>query len=551
MAAPQRIPYEILKVQLQELAAQGLSLVEISNKISVSKHLISRCAKRYSIALPDGRAKAGLSRLRYFPCVICGTSFHTKKSNYESCTRRTCSKQCSNKLKSKTNHKYAKVEKTCSICSTKFLIKPSKAASAQTCSVKCRVQASKSIPSKQKKGIEHVLRALPEHLTIDPSTFKGIKQKAKFIDSEFGEWWTNPEYIMQGHGHPARGRKTVGSKIRQSLKDAGHCNILPNGKAVKEYAAERKADPTTALKVFNKLGSEECQKWIDAYERRITDIEAIVASCLKNLGIVTDKYDKTVPELAAKGMLHKPDFRIEHNGKILYIDADGLRWHSEEFMSNDRHFNRMRDFRDNGLNLLIFRADELYYKTEIVQSIIGAKLNIYQNKYWARKLDVKEVPNSQAQEFLSNNHIMGEYSAAKHIGLYNGTELVSLLSYRKHNDGIDISRFCNKLNTCVIGGLSKLFAAVKKQAKFNFIQSFVDLRYGDGHSLIKLGFRLESTNLSWKWSDGTRTYNRLKCRANMDSRGLSEAEHAKELKWVRIYDAGQAKFVLHANGENL
>jgi hypothetical protein len=31
----------------------------------------------------------------------------------------------------------------------------------------------------------------------------------------------------------------------------------------------------------------------------------------------------------------------------------------------------------------------------------------------------------------------------------------------------------------------------------------------------------------------------------MDERGLSESAHAKELKWYRIYDAGQVKYVLN------
>jgi hypothetical protein len=40
------------------------------------------------------------------------------------------------------------------------------------------------------------------------------------------------------------------------------------------------------------------------------------------------------------------------------------------------------------------------------------------------------------------------------------------------------------------------------------------------------------------------TYNRLQCTANMDSRKLSEKEHAVELGWSRIYDAGQRFYSL-------
>ena len=69
--------------------------------------------------------------------------------------------------------------------------------------------------------------------------------------------------------------------------------------------------------------------------------------------------------------------------------------------------------------------------------------------------------------------------------------------------------------------------------------SWVDLRYGNGDSLKKVGFKIEKETLGWKWTDLHNTYNRLKCRANMDERCLTQAEHASELGWVKIYDAGQ------------
>jgi len=61
--------------------------------------------------------------------------------------------------------------------------------------------------------------------------------------------------------------------------------------------------------------------------------------------------------------------------------------------------------------------------------------------------------------------------------------------------------------------------------------------------LLNKGFEETREALGWKWTDGTNTFNRLKCRANMDKRGLRQAEHAKELGWYKIYDAGQRLYV--------
>ena len=42
------------------------------------------------------------------------------------------------------------------------------------------------------------------YITIEDSTFIDLKTKAKFIDSEYGEWWTTPHHVLNGHKHPKR-----------------------------------------------------------------------------------------------------------------------------------------------------------------------------------------------------------------------------------------------------------------------------------------------------------------------------------------------------------
>ena len=95
----------------------------------------------------------------------------------------------------------------------------------------------------------------------------------------------------------------------------------------------------------------------------------------------------------------------------------------------------------------------------------------------------------------------------------------------------------------MLGGFSKFISYLEKTENPEFIQNYIDLRYGFGNHMEKLKFSLEKTTLGWKWTDFDKTYNRLKCRANMDDRKLSESEMASDLGWYKIYDAGQAKWV--------
>ena len=39
-------------------------------------------------------------------------------------------------------------------------------------------------------------------VVMDQATFVGVKKPAKFVDKDFGEWWTEPYSVTKGHRHP-------------------------------------------------------------------------------------------------------------------------------------------------------------------------------------------------------------------------------------------------------------------------------------------------------------------------------------------------------------
>jgi hypothetical protein len=98
------------------------------------------------------------------------------------------------------------------------------------------------------------------------------------------------------------------------------------------------------------------------------------------------------------------------------------------------------------------------------------------------------------------NHIQG-YIRSKHkIGLFYNNVLVSLMTFdnlegRKKMDDNEwnLSRFCSKLNTNVIGGADKLLKYFIKKYKCERLISFADLDWSDGNLYYKLGFELVNT----------------------------------------------------------
>lgn len=191
---------------------------------------------------------------------------------------------------------------------------------------------------------------------------------------------------------------------------------------------------------------------------------------------------------------------------------------------------------------LTFFSSELISKPEIIRSIVATSAGSFCTKLQARKLELKAVSTEESKLFQNVNHFKG-YSAAPAMGLYRDDELVSLLSYKQQADGIlEINRFCNKLHTIVNGGFSRLLAAVINEKAPKLVSSFCDRRSFTGHSYRTCGFVSAGVTKSWFWTDGVSVFNRLRCRANMDDRRLSQQQHAEELGWWQVYDAGQEKF---------
>ena len=196
----------------------------------------------------------------------------------------------------------------------------------------------------------------------------------------------------------------------------------------------------------------------------------------------------------------------------------------------------------------VFFASELRYNEHIVRSMI---LNFFGQsiKFDARDAQIVRVLKGESSEFFSNNHLMGASPSATAFGLAIDGQLVAVMTTKYHKDRscVEISRFASRCGTSVRGGFSRLLShaiSYYKQTKRvpKSIISFCDLRYSSGNSYTKSGFIQVGLTQGWMWTDGWRTYNRLKCRANMDARGLTENEHAKEFGWVRIFDCGQAKY---------
>lgn len=237
----------------------------------------------------------------------------------------------------------------------------------------------------------------------------------------------------------------------------------------------------------------------------------------------------------------------------LGIEFNGIYWHSEFYKKEKYHLNKYLDCREKGIYLIQIWEDDWRYKKEIVKSILLNKLGKNNNKIFARKCEIKHVDEKSRKVFLDKNHLQGDVRSSINIGLYYNDILVSLMTFgsRKINnkEQFELIRFCNVLNTTVIGGASKLFTYFINTNSFDYLISYSDNSISSGEIYRTLGFTSdESSTINYYWCDGKYKYHRFNfnkkrlVKLGFD-KSLTEIEIMHNRGYYRIYGCGNKKWI--------
>jgi hypothetical protein len=177
--------------------------------------------------------------------------------------------------------------------------------------------------------------------------------------------------------------------------------------------------------------------------------------------------------------------------KNLAIEFNGLWWHSELYKPRNYHLEKTQVCQNNGISLIHVWEDDWLYRNEIVKSMISNKLGVTTMRIPARKCTVKFIEDkSLVSDFLEGNHIQGKILYSHAVGLFYDGKLVSLMTFIKRKDKVELNRYCSLLNTVVIGGASKIFEFYKK-FYIGEIYTFSDNSYSSGNVYQLLGFTKE------------------------------------------------------------
>ncbi|MFW6243118.1 MAG: DUF7487 domain-containing protein [bacterium] len=243
----------------------------------------------------------------------------------------------------------------------------------------------------------------------------------------------------------------------------------------------------------------------------------------------------------------------------LAFEFNGLYWHNELNKPDNYHKIKSDMCDERGIQLIHIYEDDWLYKKDILKSMILNKIGLTKNKIFARKCEIKEISdNKLVRNFLNKNHIQGFIGSSIKIGLYYKGELISLMTFGKKrtplnskssNNEYEMLRFCNKLNTNVVGGASKLFKYFIKTHKPNEIVSYADRSYSNGNLYKQLGFKLiHISKPNYNYIINNIKKHRFGFRKDIlikqgfDS-NKSEKEIMLERRIHRIYNSGNYKFL--------
>ena len=241
--------------------------------------------------------------------------------------------------------------------------------------------------------------------------------------------------------------------------------------------------------------------------------------------------------------------------KNIAIEFNGLYWHSELYKNNDYHLNKSNICNENNIRLIHVWADDWLYKTNIMKSMILNSIGLIENKIYARNCKLIKIESNIKDTFLDNNHIQGKCTSSINLGLeYNG-EIVSLMTFGRRSinnkNEFELIRFCNKINTIVIGSASKLFKYFISNYDYEQIISFADTSHFNGNLYKNLGFDyIHKTKPNYWWVvDGLRHHRFTYNKKRLVKEGADESKTGVEIMYdrgyYRIFGCGQDKYIYY------
>lgn len=219
---------------------------------------------------------------------------------------------------------------------------------------------------------------------------------------------------------------------------------------------------------------------------------------------------------------------------------------------------------EKGIFLFHIFGYEWKNKQNIIKSMILNMLKKSKFRVYARSTLLYDISYLECKNFLNENHLQGNTNSSIRIALKSkDDEIVSVMCFSRLRKTIgktdsdsyntyELVRFCNKINTSVVGSASKLFKYFLSKFKPDKVVSFSDKAHTKGNLYKILGFeQISVSSPSYVWVDmsDTNVLHRVSCQkknllnlfddiAENDIKNKTEKEIMEAHGFAQIFNSG-------------
>lgn len=398
---------------------------------------------------------------------------------------------------------------------------------------------------------------------------KTNRDKVTITCLQHGDFEQSPGQHLLGKGCPACGEERArlgGEKAARLLNEQAKATFIPDSNKTHDgkydYSLVNYVDSKTKVTIicpehgeFSQLPDSHraglgCYKCGEKRSRS----EEEVLEYVRSLGVVAEHRNRTV--IAPYEIdVYLPEHKVG-------IEYHGLYWHSNKFRPNDYHQQKLLAARAAGIRLYQIFSDEWINRRAVVESALAQKLGFTKFKTSARVCIIRTVDAPVARKFLDENHLQGADTHTIAYGLYaKDDQLLALLTMAppsrsggNHRADWNVSRFVVRAGWSVAGAFSRLLRHFIRRHTGKTIITYADLRWSDGAVYLKNGFTHTHDTAPNYWyvrTDEAKRHHRFSFRksrlkdklANYDA-SLTERENMDNNGWLRVYDAGNAAFIM-------
>ena len=504
--------------------------------------------------------------------------------------------------------------KQCKVCGRMFEIDVRKDQTVQTCSDECRYKLMIQSTDYDKSQATLRKTIHDKYGVENAANIPGVREKSQQTCQErYGKsWYTQTDEYKErvketsrdkyGVDHFLQSAQVIEKRKETCLETYGVDNVSKSpeiqNKMHEAFQSKYGVDNISQLNIGN---LDEWKKFVQnprAYilntfdhKPTVTELSEYFQTCLtsiyNNLDIKanTDILDKSfsVMEEQVIAEIKRIDdsIKIERNNRTiihpyevdiylpdyrLAIECDPTATHNSSISdpwggqakSASYHMRKSKACKQGGITLIHIFGYDWKCRRDIINSILRVHTRDVTTRIYARKCEIAEVDYKDCKQFLDYNHLQGNVPSKVRLGLKHNGELVSVMTFgstrstigKKDDVSWELLRFCNKLDTSVVGGASKLFKYFVNKYEPRRIVSFSDVAHTSGKLYPILGFHyLRTSDPGYVWVD-TKTdkaYHRMNAQKQNikkflkdDSIDLSQPESQIMVShgFVKVYDCG-------------